>query len=178
MFLFFHFLHSNVPENKSHKKKWGMLFLTCIKLVARVLTCACTIAGIKWIRLVMIIVTSGFSKKSFLLFSDAAICRYSSKRVLLEILQYSQENSCVGVSLFQPHLKRDFNKEDSCEKCQILQKALFVEHLQWLLFQFDKVTVQWWASANLLFLNKNKICGMVSTKNVCRSSQSMLFTHH
>ena len=142
MFLFFHFLHSNVPENKSHKQKWGMLFLTCIKLVACVLACACTIAG-KWIRLVMIIVTSGFSKKSFLLlFSDAAICRYSSKKVLLEILQDSQEYGCVRVSLFQPHSKRDFNKEDSCEKCQILQKALFVEHLQWLLFQFDKVTVQ------------------------------------
>ena len=142
MFLFFHFLHSNVPENKSHKQKWGMLFLTCIKLVACVLACACTITG-KWIRLVMIIVTSGFSKKSFLLlFSDAAICRYSSKKVLLEILQYQQENGCVRVSLFQPHSKRDFNKEDSCEKCQILQKALFVKHLQWLLFQFDKVTVQ------------------------------------
>ena len=142
MFLFFHFLHSNVPENKSHKQKWGMLFLTCLKLVACVLACACTITG-KWIRLVMIIATSGFSKKSFLLlFSDAAICRYSSKKVLLEILQYSQEYGCVRVSLFQPHSKRDFNKEDSCEKCQILQKALFVKHLQWLLFQFDKVTVQ------------------------------------
>ena len=37
--------------------------------------------------------------------------------------------------------------------------------------QFDKVTVQWWtsASANLLFLIKNKICGIVSTKKVCRS---------
>ena len=31
---------------------------------------------------------------------------------------------------------------------------------------FDKVTVQWWASGYLLFLIKNKICAMVSTKNI------------
>ena len=27
MFLFFHFLHSNVPDNKSHKQKWSKFFL-------------------------------------------------------------------------------------------------------------------------------------------------------
>ena len=31
------------------------------------------------------------------LFSEAVICRCSSKQVLLKILQYSQENICVGV---------------------------------------------------------------------------------
>ena len=42
---------------------------------------------------VMIMVTGGFSKKSFLLiFSEAALRRCSSKQVLLEISQYSQEN--------------------------------------------------------------------------------------
>ena len=44
--------------------------------------------------------------------------------------------------------------------------------------QFVRVTVQWWASADLLFLIKNKIYGMVPTKEVCRSGQSMLFTCH
>ena len=48
---------------------------------------------------VMIILTIGFCNKSFLiLFSEAAICRCSSKQVLLEILQYSQKNICVPVS--------------------------------------------------------------------------------
>ena len=30
--------------------------------------------------------------------SEAAICRCSSKEVFLNILQYSQEDACVGVS--------------------------------------------------------------------------------
>ena len=43
----FHFLHSNVPGNKCHKKKWCVLFFTHIKLVAW----TCAIARIKWRRL-------------------------------------------------------------------------------------------------------------------------------
>ena len=46
---FFHFLHCNVPN--SYKQKWGVLFFTCIKLVARILACVCAIACIKWRRL-------------------------------------------------------------------------------------------------------------------------------
>ena len=34
MFLF-HFLHSNIPDNKCHKQKWLVLFFTLIKLVVR-----------------------------------------------------------------------------------------------------------------------------------------------
>ena len=48
---FFHFLHCNVPDNKCYKEKWGVLFFTRIKLVARVLSCARVIARIKWKRL-------------------------------------------------------------------------------------------------------------------------------
>ena len=51
MFLFFHFLHFNVPNNKCHKQKWGMLFFTRIKLVVHVLAFALVITRIKWIRL-------------------------------------------------------------------------------------------------------------------------------
>ena len=40
-------------------------------------------------------------------------------------------------------------------------------------FQFDKVTVQDWASANLLFLIKKTV--WVSTKKVCRSVQGTLY---
>ena len=51
MFFFFHFLHSNVPDNKGDKRKWCMLFFTRTKLVVCVLVCAHAMACIKWIRL-------------------------------------------------------------------------------------------------------------------------------
>ena len=51
MFLFFHLLLSNIPDNNCHKQKWRVLFLTRIKLVARVLACAFAISCIKWRRL-------------------------------------------------------------------------------------------------------------------------------
>ena len=43
MFLFFYFLHSNVPDNKCHKHRWRVLCYIHIKLVVSV--------QIKWIRL-------------------------------------------------------------------------------------------------------------------------------
>ena len=49
---FFRFLYSNTSGNKYHKQKWRVLFFTCIKLVARVLACARSIAHIKWTRLI------------------------------------------------------------------------------------------------------------------------------
>ena len=47
MLVIFHFLYSNIADNKSPKNKWHLLFFTHIKLVAYVLTCA----RIKWRRL-------------------------------------------------------------------------------------------------------------------------------
>ena len=58
MILFFDFLQSNVPDNKCHKQKWHVLFLTHIKLVAGLLTCTRVIAHIKWIRLALNFQTS------------------------------------------------------------------------------------------------------------------------
>ena len=46
--IFFHFLYSNVRDNKCHKQKWRMLFSTRIKPVAHVLACPRAIAHIKW----------------------------------------------------------------------------------------------------------------------------------
>ena len=60
--------------------------------------------------------------------SKAAICRYSLKYVFLKI---------------------------SCEYCKIFKNSVFIENLPRVLFQFDKVTVLYWASANLLFLTKH-----------------------
>ena len=47
LLLLFHFLRSNVPSNKCHKRKWRVPFFSRIKLVTRVLTCARAIARIK-----------------------------------------------------------------------------------------------------------------------------------
>ena len=65
----------------------------------------------------------------FWLFSEAAVRRYSSKQVLLEILQYSQENICFGVSLqlYFNLVPRDFNTGDSCENCDIFTNNFFYE---------------------------------------------------
>ena len=49
MFLFFlSFPLFHCPNNKCHKPKWCVLFLTHIKLVAHMLVCAHAIARIKW----------------------------------------------------------------------------------------------------------------------------------
>ena len=50
---------------------------------------------------------------------------------------------------------------------KFLRAVFFIEHLR-----------QSNCSIDLLFLIKNKKCGMVSTRKVCRSGQSMLFTHY
>ena len=46
-------------------------------------------------------------------------------------------------------------QEFPCEYCKIFKNTVFIENLWWLLFQFDKVTVKYWASADLLFSIKN-----------------------
>ena len=55
MFLFLHFLHSNVSDNKCHKQKWRV---PRMKLVARMWVCTLAIARIKLIRLIDFIKTN------------------------------------------------------------------------------------------------------------------------
>ena len=64
--------------------------------------------------------------------------------MLLEILQYSQDNMCTGVSfyedsLFQPRLKRDFNPGVFLEK---IAKILFYRTPPVPAFASLKKTVQ------------------------------------
>ena len=42
----------------------------------------------------------------------------------------------------------------SCEYCDVLRTDFLIEHLRCLLLTGDEVTVQFWASADLLFLIK------------------------
>ena len=57
---------------------------------------------------------------------------------------------------------------------KILRTAFLKETSDGCFFQFDKVTVQYWASICQPSLLNQKQCGMVSNKKVCRSVQSML----
>ena len=50
---------------------------------------------------------------------------------------------------------KNFTQVFPCEYCKIFKNTVFIENLWWLLFQFDKVTVKYWASADLLFSIKN-----------------------
>ena len=113
----------------------------------------------KWPYHVMITVTGGFSKKFFMLISETTVCSCSSKQVLLEILQYSQENICVVVSFTAFNFISNLSKKR-------LQNRWFL----WKLQNFYK-QLFWWNTSggcfcqfDLLLLIKNKICGMVSTK--------------
>ena len=112
---------------------------------------------------VTIIVTGDFSKKSFFVPIFRSNC--SSRQVLLGICNiHSIHNvhSIHIIAIFQPCPKRDFKW-----KLQNFYEQLFLWNTSGGCFcQFD------------LLLIKNKICMMVSTKNVCRSGQSMLLTHY
>ena len=60
--------------------------------------------------------------------------RRSAKKLFLNILQYSQENICVGVSLQASSskilLKRNSTTVFSCEYCEIFKNTYFEEHLR------------------------------------------------
>ena len=124
-----------------------------------------------------------FPRNLFSLFSEAAVCRCSSKQVLLEILQYLQCWNLVLIklqALCPAGMQRDFNlapKETSTQVIPVkipkfLGTAFFMEHRRWLL-----LSVWWWACADLMLI-KNKICGMVYTKKGSKSVQRMFFTHY
>ena len=53
------------------------------------------------------------------------------KKLFLKILQYSQENTCVGGLRSETLLKNRFLEiVFSCEYCQIFKNIYFEEHLQ------------------------------------------------
>ena len=90
---------------------------------------------------VMIIVTGGFTRNLFLLsFGEAAVRSYSSKQVLLEISQYSQEN--IYFDLVQ-------------------KETLLVIPVK----------------ISKFFTNSFFYGTLPVAKKVCRSGQTMLFTH-
>ena len=135
-----------------------------------------------------------FPRNLFLLFSEAAVRRFSSKQVLiwnrwnLEQVQFCNINRKTSVwkSCFNKLQKLliNFISTSSQKRLQHMwllwklrncYKQLFLWTTSYSCFcQFEKVTVYGWASGDLLFLIKNKI---VSTEKVCRSGQSMLFTY-
>ena len=137
---------------------------------------------------VMIIVTGGFSKKSFfiIIFRSSHTQIFFKTGVVRNFAIFTGKHLCWSFFLIkfaglstssQKRLQHRWLQQS--ENCDIFMNRFYFWNTSGGCFcQFDKVTVQWWATADLLFLIKNKIRGMVSTKKVCRSGHSMLFTHY
>ena len=82
--------------------------------------------------------------------SEAAVCRCSSKKVILEISKYLQQNICVGVfflikfQALQTETSFESSKQVfSCEHCKINMNSVF------------DITPSVAAFADLVFLIKN-----------------------
>ena len=77
--------------------------------------------------------------------------------------QYSQENMSWSLflitTLFQPRPKRDSNTTVFLRILGNFYETAFFVDSRGCFCQFDKVTVQWWPSADLLFLIKTKNVG-------------------
>ena len=67
-------------------------------------------------------------------FSEAVVRRCSVKKVLLEISQNSQENTCAKASFFIR--KETLAQVFSSEFCKILKNVFFYRNLRWLLLDF------------------------------------------
>ena len=59
---------------------------------------------------------------AYSLVPEAAVGRCSSKKVFLKISQYSQKNTCVGVSFY---CKETPAQVFSCEYCKIFKNSFF-----------------------------------------------------
>ena len=70
--------------------------------------------------------------------TKAVVWRCFLKKVLLDVSQNSQENTCAGVCFF------------SCEFCEISETTFFTEHFCWLLpdWIFVSLPLDWYISFN------------------------------
>ena len=139
---------------------------------------------------IMIIVTGGFSKKSFfaIIFWSSRTQIFFKTGAIRNFAKCTGKHLCWSLFLIklQAGLQLYFNlvpKETWTQVIPVkIAKFLRAAFSFWntsggCFCQFDNLTVQCRVSADLLFLIKNKMHGMVSTNKVCRSGQSILFTH-
>ena len=81
-------------------------------------------------------------------------------------------------TLFQPRPKRDSNTIVFLRILGNFYETAFFVDSRGCFCQFDKVTVQWWASADLLFLIKTKNVGWFLLKRFVDLIKSMLSKHY
>ena len=72
-------------------------------------------------------------------FSEAVVRRFSVKKMLLKILQNSQENICARVSFLIVIKKETLAQVFSCEFYETFKSNLFIGHLRWLLLIYIRV---------------------------------------
>ena len=95
------------------------------------------------------------------------------RKVFLEILQISQENTCARVSFLIKLLPEacNFIKNEtlaqvfSCEFCVISNNTFFIEHLRWLLLKFSIFFLFNFAPQQILnFLFRFHILKLIASK--------------
>ena len=139
---------------------------------------------------VMIFVTDSCSKKSFfiIIFRSSHMQMFFKTGIIRDFAIFIGKHLCWSLfliklqgslQLYSTSSKKRLEHRWFLWKLQTFYKQLLLWNTSGGCFcHIDNITVQWWASADLLFLIKNKICGMLSTKKVCRSGQSMSFAHY
>ena len=74
--------------------------------------------------------------------SEAVTRSCSVKKVFLKISQNSQENTCASSFLIKLQTSGNFIKKEALvqvfpdEFCEIFMNTFFIEHIQWLLFEY------------------------------------------
>ena len=89
------------------------------------------------------IITVLLSVRNCYMILEAVVQRCSVKKVFLEILQYSQENTCVRVSFLIKLQACNFIKKETLAQVfsvnfvKFLRTPFFIGHLWWLLLRFE-----------------------------------------
>ena len=130
-----------------------------------------------------------FQEIFFIIFRSSRMQMFFKTGVIRNFVIFTGKHLCWSIfliklrtlrpaTLFQPHPQKILQHKWFLWKLRNFYEQVFSLNTSGGCFcQFDKVTAPWWASADLLFFIINEVFGMVSIEKICRSVQSMLFTH-
>ena len=111
----------------------------------------------------MITETGGSSKKSFFIFRSSRTQMFLKTGVVRNAAIFTGKHLSWSLfliaTLFQPRPKRHSNTIVFLWILGNFYETAFFVDSRGCFCQFDKVTIQWWASADLLFLIKTKNVG-------------------
>ena len=118
----------------------------------------------------MITETGGSSKKSFFIFRSSRMQMFLKTGVVRNAAIFTGKHLSrrlfLIATLFQPRPKRHSNTIVFLWLLGNFYETAFFVDSRGCFCQFDKVTIQWWASADLLFLIKTKNVGWFLLKRL------------